>query len=285
MGALRERMKEELILRQKSARTQESYLGAMVALTKHYGVSPETLSEEQIRSYLLHLLVERKLAASSVNVALSAIRFFYRETLCRQDLRLSFPRPRPPKKLPHVLAREEVTRIIEATRNDRDRTLLMTAYGAGLRVSELCALRVVDIDAKRMCLRVTQGKGAKDRDTLLSPRLLEQLRGYWRTYRPGEWLFPGSRDPGRCIDAQVAQRVYIAAKRRAGVSKPGSVHSLRHAFATHLLESGVDIHTIQRLMGHSTIQSTLHYFHLAREHLAATPSPLELLSFPTDAAF
>lgn len=280
MGALRERMREELVLRGMSLRTQESYLSAVAALAKYYGCSPEKLREEQLRGYMLYLLTERKLAASSVNVAVSAIRFFYRETLKREHMRLDLPRPRPPSKLPYVLARAEVARIIEATRDLRERTMLMTAYGAGLRVSELCALKPGHIDAQRMCLRVEQGKGAKDRDTLLSRRLLEQLRAYWRAYRPGHWVFPAARDPRRPMDAQVPQRVFRAARARAGITKDCGIHGLRHAFATHLLESGVDVHTIQRLMGHSEIHSTLHYFHLAREHLSATPSPLDLLETP-----
>lgn len=280
MGALRERMKEELILRGMSLRTQESYLSAVAALAKHYGCSPEKIREEQLRSYMLYLLTERKLAASSVNVAVSAIRFFFRETLKREHMHLELPRPRPPSKLPYVLAREEVARIIEATADLRERTMLMTTYGAGLRVSELCALKVSHIDSRRMCLRVEQGKGAKDRDTLLSRRLLEQLRAYWRAYRPAHWVFPAARDPRRPMDAQVPQRAFRAAKVRAGIAKDCGIHGLRHAFATHLLESGVDVHTIQRLMGHSGIHSTLHYFHLAREHLSATPSPLDLLERP-----
>lgn len=280
MGALRERMREELVLRGMSLRTQESYLSAVAALAKYYGCSPEQLREEQLRGYMLYLLTERSLAASSVNVAVSAIRFFYRETLKREHMRLDLPRPKRPSKLPYVLAREEVARIIEATRDLRERTMLMTAYGAGLRVSELCALKPGHIDAKRMCLRVEQGKGAKDRDTLLSRKLLEQLRAYWRAYRPGHWVFPAARDPRRPMDAQVPQRVFRAARARAGITKDCGIHGLRHAFATHLLESGVDVHTIQRLMGHSEIHSTLHYFHLAREHLSATPSPLDLLETP-----
>lgn len=280
MGALRERMKEEMVLRGMSPRTQESYLGAVAALAKHYGCAPDTLSPEQIRSYLLYLLADRKRSASTVNVVSSAIRFLFSDTLGRKDFAAGLPRPKPPKRLPQVLSREEVAAIIAAAGGLRERTMLMAAYGAGLRVSELCALRVADIDSRRMSLRVEQGKGAKDRDTLLSATLLGQLRAYWREYRPAHWLFPAARDPRRPMNAQVPQRAFRAAKARAGTTKPASIHSLRHAFATHLLETGTDIHTIQRLMGHGGIQSTLVYFHLAREHLSATRSPLELLEFP-----
>ena len=280
MGKLRERMHEEMVLRGMSVRTQESYLAAVVALTKHYGCAPDTISEEQVRSYVLYLLAERKLSASSVNVAVSAIRFFFHTTLKRKDLHLDLPRPKRPLKLPYVLAREEIVSLIDATDDLRERTMFMTAYGTGLRVSELCALELGHIDAKRMCLRVEQGKGAKDRDTLLSPRLLQQLRTYWQEYRPAYWLFPSVRDPRKRMDEQIPQRAFRAARLRAGITKPCGIHGLRHAFATHLLEAGVDVHTIQRLMGHSGISSTLNDFHLAREHLPATPSPLDLLDLP-----
>ena len=280
MGKLRERMHEEMVLRGMSVRTQESYLAAVAGLTKHYGCSPDTIGDEQVRSYVLHLLVERKLSASSVNVAVSAIRFFFHTTLKRKDLHLDLPRPKRPLKLPYVLAREEIVNLIEAADDLRERTWFMTAYGTGLRVSELCALELGHIDAKRMCLRVEQGKGAKDRDTLLSQRLLLQLRTYWQEYRPAHWLFPAARDPRKRMDEQIPQRAFRAARLRAGITKPCGIHGLRHAFATHLLEAGVDVHTIGRLMGHSDIRSTLHYFHLAREHLSATPSPLDLLELP-----
>ena len=280
MGKLRERMREDLILRGMSVRTQESYLAAVGALAKYYGCAPDTLNEEQIRCYLLHLLTQRKFAASSVNVAVSAIRFFFRESLKRADMPLDLARPKPPSRLPVILAREEVTRLILATPDARERTMFMTAYGTGVRVSELCALKLSDIDAARMCLRIEQGKGAKDRDTLLSPRLLDQLRLYWKQYRPAHWLFPAARDARRPMDVQVAQRAFGRALARAGVSKHCGIHGLRHAFATHLLESGVDIHTIQRLMGHASLHATLRYFHLAREHLSATASPLDLLEIP-----
>ena len=166
--------------------------------------------------------------------------------------------------------------MIELTPNPKHRALLMTTYGAGLRVSELCQLKVSDIDSARMTIRVEQGKGAKDRYTLLSPRLLAELRRYWVLYRPNAWLFT-RRDPAQPISEATVHRIYHGAKARAGITKTGGIHALRHAFATHLLEAGVDIHSIQRLMGHGHISSTLRYFHLARKHLAGTPSPLELL--------
>ena len=167
--------------------------------------------------------------------------------------------------------------MIDLTANPKHRAILMTAYGAGLRLNEICHLKVTDLDSARMTIRVEQGKGAKDRYTLLSPRLLAELRRYWAAYRPAPWLFAG-KDPALRVSDTTVQRVFKAAKLRAGITKRGGIHALRHAFATHMLEAGVDIHTIQRLMGHGHISSTLRYFHLARKHLASTPSPLELLN-------
>lgn len=280
MGALRERMRQEMILRGMSERTQESYLSAVAAMAKRYKRSPETLSVEEIRNYLLYLIRERKLSTSTVNIALSAIKFLFHQTLQRQRLHVELPRQKAPKRLPQVLSRLEVSRLIEVTADLRYRTILMTAYGTGMRVSELCHLKLVDIDSQRMCIRVQQGKGAKDRETLLAPSLLVQLREYWRQYRPGGWLFPGGVDPREPMNVQIVQRAFRAARVRAGITKPCSVHSLRHAFATHLLEAGEDIHTIQRLLGHSSIQTTLVYFHLARDRIITTGSPLELLDIP-----
>jgi site-specific recombinase XerD len=279
MSALRKQLEADLAIRGMSERTREAYVGAVAALAKHYGRSPDRISQEETQRYLLHLLTERKLAASSCNVAASAFQFFYRVTLKRSAAEFALPRPKQPQKLPQILAREEVARLLAATENTKHRAMLMTAYGAGLRVSELCHLKVGDIDSTRMTIRVEQGKGAKDRYTLLSERLLGELRRYWLGYRPKHWLFVGGRHAGeeRPIAVITAQRIYRSAKARAGITKEGGIHALRHAFATHLLEAGVDVHTIQRLMGHGHIGSTLRYFHLTDRHLAATPSPLELL--------
>lgn len=208
------------------------------------------------------------------------LKFCYHVTLKRPQAQFEIPRPRQPQKLPQILAREEVARLIELTANPKHRAMLMTTYGAGLRVSELCHLKVSDIDSARMTLRVEQGKGAKDRYTLLSPRLLRELRRYWALHRPKQWLFSAAQDRDQPISITTAQKMFYRARRRAGIDKDCGIHGLRHAFATHLLEAGVDIHTIQRLMGHGHISSTLRYFHLAHKHLAATPSPLELLEHP-----
>jgi integrase/recombinase XerD len=280
MGALRKQMDGDLVVRGMSVRTREAYLGAVAGLAKHYGRRPDRVSEQEVQDYLLHLIEERRLAWSSCNIVAQGLKFFYRVTLKRPEAQFAVPTARQPQKLPQILSREEVAALIEKTLNLKHRTILMTAYGAGLRLNEICHLKVTDIDSDRMTIRVEQGKGAKDRSTLLSPRLLAGLRRYWLAHRPKTWLFT-ARDPERPISDHTVHRLYHAAKARAGVMKQGGIHSLRHAFATHLLEAGVDVHTIQRLMGHGHISSTLRYFHLARKHLAKTPSPLELLESTT----
>lgn len=276
MGALRKQMDGDLVVRGMAVRTREAYLGAVAGLAKYYGRRPDRVSEAEVQKYLLHLIEERKLAWSSCNVVAQGLKFFYRVTLKKSEAQFVIPRARAPQKLPHILAREEVARLIDLTVHPKHRAILMSAYGAGLRLNEICHLKLADIDSDRMTIRVEQGKGAKDRYTLLSPRLLSELRRYWASYRPKLWLFT-SKDGVHPISDATVQKIFYAAKRRAGIVKDCGIHGLRHAFATHLLEAGVDIHTIQRLMGHGHISSTLRYFHLARKHLAGTVSPLELL--------
>ena len=283
MGTLRQQMAGDLVVRGMAVRTQEAYLGAVVGLAKFYGRSPDQIGEAEVQRYLLHLLQERKLAHSSCNIVCSALEFFYRVTLKRRETEFCLPRPKVPAKLPQILSREEVAALIEMTTNLKHRALLMATYGGGLRLLEVCHLKLTDIDSKRMTLRVEQGKGAKDRYTLLSPRLLVELRRYWCVYRPKLWLFPSPRDPEQPHSAHTAHRIYHAAKDRAGITKAGGIHALRHAFATHLLEAGVDVHTIQRLMGHGSLSTTARYLHLAQKHLSGTASPLELLERPATA--
>lgn len=278
MKTLREQMNDAMILRGFAARTQESYLAAVTALAKHYRRSPDLLSADEVEAYHLHLIVERKLAYSSVNQSACACRFLFNKVLRRPQARFDIPMAKVPKSLPRVLSREEVSRLLAATPNPRARTLLMTTYAAGLRVSELCALQLSDIESApdRMCIKVRGGKGGKDRYTMLSPQLLRTLRDYWHLYHPRIWLFPNPSGNGP-IDIKVAQRIYGAARDKVGLGREGGIHTLRHCFATHLLESGVDIHTIQRLLGHGHVSTTMRYFHLARHTLTGTTSPLELL--------
>ena len=281
MKSLRQQMTDAMVLRGFAARTQEAYLAAVVALAKHYRRAPDTLSTDELQDYLLFLITEKKLAYASVNQAACAFRFLFERVLKRANARFDIPMAKVPKRLPQILSREEVSRLIGAARTLRGRTLLMTTYAAGLRVSEVCALQVADIESApdRMCLKVRQGKGAQDRYTLLSPRLLEALRRYWCDRRPRQWLFPNPAGTAP-IDPTTAQRTYAAARDDAGIAREGGIHTLRHAFATHLLEAGVDLPTIQRLLGHGHISTTMRYLHLARTRLTGTTSPLELLDPP-----
>jgi site-specific recombinase XerD len=274
-------MIDAMLLRGFAPRTQAAYCDAVLALAKHYHRPPDTLGAEQLQGYLLYLITEKKLAYASVNQASCAFRFLFGTVLRWPEVRFEIPMAKVPKRLPQILAREQVSRLIEAGATLRARTLLATTYAAGLRVSEVCALQLSDIESApdRMCLKVRQGKGGQDRYTLLSPRLLEALRGYWRDQRPRPWLFTNASGEGPMGD-QTAQRMYYAARDAAGIPREGGIHSLRHAFATHLIEAGVDLPTVQRLLGHGHIGTTMRYVHLARARVTGTPSPLDLLEPP-----
>ena len=276
MGVLRTRMEQDLLVRGRSAKTRDGYLRVVAGLAKYYRRSPDQLSEREVQQYLVHLIQERKLAWSSCRVAVCALRFFYETTLGRARLTFSVPLPKGAQKLPEILSREEVARLLASVANRKHRTLLMVTYAGGLRVSEAVHLRARDIDSQRMLIRVEQGKGRKDRYTLLSQRLLEELRVYYRIYRPTEWLFPRRREAAP-LSTSSAQRIYNAAKLRAGIHKQGSIHSLRHAFATHLVESGTDVVTLQSLLGHGNIKTTMRYVHLSAHRVATHVSPFDQL--------
>ena len=262
-----------------SPRTHESYLDAVTGLARYYKQPPDQLSSEQVRQYLLYLERERHLAWNSLNVAASGLRFLYFDTLKWEPVKLEIPPRTTPRRLPEVLSREEVDRLISAIPNLKHRTLLMTIYAAGLRVGEAVSLRVGDIDSARMTIRVVQGKGAKDRYTILSPRLLENLRQYWKQYHPKEYLFEGSK-PNHHIHESVPQKTYNRAKKQAGIHKGIGVHTLRHCFATHLLEAGVDLRTIQTLLGHNSISTTMLYLQVRQQHIASHPEKFDLLTLP-----
>jgi site-specific recombinase XerD len=276
MGELRDRMHHDMVVRGLAERTRESYLAAVTGLVKFYDRSPDRLTQREVEAYLVHLAEERQLAWNTRSLITNGLRFFYHTTLGRKRMGFAIPRPKTQARLPEILSREEVARLLSSPKNPKHRLLMMTAYAAGLRVSELVALRVTAIDSDRMTIRVEQGKGSQDRYTLLSHRLLEELRAYWRRQRPWPWLFP-SQPGGRPVSISCAKRVWGRAKRDARVTKRGGIHALRHAFATHLLEAGTDLHTIQRLLGHRHISTTMVYFHLARKTLAEHSSPLDLL--------
>jgi site-specific recombinase XerD len=252
----------------------------VTGLACYYDRSPDQLTVQEVQDYLLHLSQERHLAWKSCNTIRHGLRFFYRVTLDRPATEFYLPCAKEPSKLPQILSHEELVRLFTVTTNRKHRALLMTTYAAGLRASEVTHLRVTDIDSARMCIRIEQGKGRKDRYVPLAPRLLAQLRAYWREQRPPHWLFPGNR-VDRPMTRPRAWQLYVKARERAGITKAGGLHTLRHCFASHLLEAGTELVVIQRLMGHNSIRSTLVYLHLARERTAATTSPLELLEFPT----
>jgi integrase/recombinase XerD len=276
MGVLRDQMIRELRLRRYAPATQRAYLAAVVGLTKHFRIAPDQLSARQVQDYLLYLMMERKLHWNTVNAICSGLTFFYTQTVKRPDVAAAMPLRRTPRQLPEILSGAELQALFAAADNLQHRALLMTAYGGGLRVSEVVKLRPCHIDSQRMMIRVVAGKRVKDRYTLLSVRLLEELRAYWRAYRPLTWLFPARR-PEKPFNDDKAREVFNRAKVKAGIRKAGSIHLLRHCFATHLLEAGVDLRTIQILMGHSSIDSTVWYLHVTRKKLDATQNPLDLL--------
>lgn len=280
MTVLRDKMIRELQLLRRSPRTIEAYVAAVTQLAGYYRRSPDQISLEEVRDFFHYLIVERKLAFSSCNQKLAAIHFFYSRVLGQADFELRIPMKRS-GRLPEPLSRQEIARLLEAAPNQKHRVLMMTAYSAGLRLSELVHLRLEDINSERMVIHVRQGKGCKDRFTLLSPRLLEELRDYWREYRPRYWLFANGTGQGPYAEDS-AQHVYYAMKLRAGIQHGHGIHSLRHSFATHLLEGGVDLPTIQRLLGHSELSTTAKYLHVTDKQLGKIQSPLDLLPMPRD---
>jgi site-specific recombinase XerD len=278
MTPLRQRFIDDLRLRNYSPRTIETYVGRVVAFARHFGRSPELLGPEEVRVFQLHLL-ERQVSWSSFNQAVCALRFLYGTTLGRPEQLPLIPYGKRPKALPSVLAPQEVLRLIDAAPTPRDRVFLQVAYGCGLRLSELLHLQVRDIDRARMVIHVRHGKGAKDRLVPLAPRLLEELRAYWRRYRPRTWLFPGDK-PGQPISGSNMQRRFGQLVKRVGLTKPCSLHTLRHSYATHLLEAGVDLLTLKMLLGDRTLETTARYLHVSTNRLQQTPSLLDLLVLP-----
>ena len=278
MTELRVKMIEEMKLHRFSPRTQQAYSAAVAGLAHFYNLSPDKITPKQIKTYLLHLLDKRKLAWASCNVALNGLRFFYTHVLEKDTIVLSLPPQKIKSKLPEIFSEKELESLFMHTSTFKNRVLLMTTYAGGLRVSEVVRLRVSDIDSERMLIRVDQGKGNKDRYTLLSERLLEDLRLYWQRYRPVEWLFTGYRKDCH-LSIAAAQKMYLRAKRRAGIKKTGGIHMLRHCFATYLLEAGVDLRSIQHLMGHRSIVTTMRYVQVTAKKIGEIKSPLDQMKF------
>jgi len=280
MTRLRRMMLEELQRRNYSTKTIPYYLRAVADFARHYGRSPDKLGLNELRSYQAYLLRDRKLAVGTVVGLVAALRFFFNRTLKRHLPPTDIPYPKHPRRLPAVLTVEEVARLIDSARNLLDRTLLMVLYSTGMRNFELRGLQVKDIDSKSMLIHIQRGKGGRDRYVPLSPKLLETLREYWRWMKPKTWLFPGTVHNWRADKPLTPKVVWDAcqfAARRAGIKKRVYAHLLRHSYATHLLEAGADLRTIQLLLGHVRLEHTAVYLHLSRRHLQAFPSPLDTL--------
>ena len=275
MTHLRKMMLEELQRLNYAQSTVEAYTSALRDFAKYFHKPPDQLGPEHIRQFQLHLLVDQKLAANTVKQRMAAVQFFFVRTLKRRYLREDFPYPKTPRRLPAVLSQEEVTRLIDAAANLSHRAMLMTLYSTGVRRAEMVRLKVSDIDSQRMVIHVHQGKGSKDRDVPLSPKLLETLREYWRWRKPNNYLFPGNRGPDVPLTPKAVWYACRGAAQRAGIQKRVGPHTLRHSYATHLLESGADLRTIQLLLGHADIKHTTVYLHLSERHLHAAANPLD----------
>jgi site-specific recombinase XerD len=273
-------MTEDMQVRNLALNTQTSYVQQVSQFARHFDKSPELLGPEDIRTYQIYLTNERKLATGSVLIAVAALRFLYKVSL-KKDWAFEdvIPAPKKPEKLPVILSPEEVLQFLGCVGSTKHRAILTSCYAAGLRISESVHLKATDIDSQRMVIRVDQGKGRKDRYVMLSPKLLETLRSYWRAVRPKDWLFEGDI-PGQSITTNSVELACKKARRLSRMHKPITPHSLRHAFAVHLLEAGTDVRTIQLLLGHRSLATTARYLRLATSKVCSAASPLDLLPRP-----
>jgi integrase/recombinase XerD len=282
MGKLREQMKADLVLRGFSVHTQRNYLRCVREFAKHFKRSPAQMGEQEVRAFLLHLVQQRKVSAGLRSVYVSALKFFYRNTVRRPEVVEHIAHPKKPKLLPDVLTKEEVLAIFKATRSLKYKAIIATTYSAGLRISEVCTLRLTDINSKRMLIHIRCAKGNKDRYVMLSEQLVVLLRQYYKGLRRrGIYLFSG-QDPNRPISTSAVHQVLKKAVKKAGLSKKVSMHTLRHCFATHFLEAGGDIRVVQVLLGHTSIRTTVRYTRVSSQHIGRTPSPWDLLHCPED---
>jgi len=280
MTPLRQRMIEDMQVRNFSPHTQTAYVQQVSLFARYFNQSPEALGPEEIRSYQVYLTNEKKLAPGSILIAVAALRFLYKVTLHKDwTLPEIIPAPKKPQKLPIVLSPEEVVQFLACVPSLKHRTILTTCYAAGLRISEAVRLKPTHIDSQRMIIRVELGKGQKDRYVMLSPRLLEILRDWWRLEKPKPWLFPGDI-PGRHITSDAVELACRQAHRASRISKPITPHSMRHGFAVHLLERGTDVRTIQLLLGHRSLATTARYLRIATSKVCSTTSPFDLLPQP-----
>jgi len=281
MGKLQEAMQREMELKGYSIITIKNYLGHMRRYTIYLGRSPVFAGEVEVKRYLSHLISDQKCSRSHVNQTFSALKVFYEKVVKKPDVVGQIPRIKQAKKLPVVLSTGEVSRLLTALPNLKHRTILTVIYSAGLRLSEVCHLKVSDIDSDRMQIRVRQGKGMKDRYTLLAKGTVHLLRLYWQAYRPADWLFPG-QDVTRPLSDRSVQKIFKKALSKAEITKEATVHTLRHCFATHLLETGVDVYYIQKLMGHASVNTTSIYLHVTGRDLSRITSPLDLWDNPPE---
>jgi integrase/recombinase XerD len=280
MTPLRQRMTEDMQLRNLTLNTRRCYLQQVALFARYFNKSPEKLGPEDIRAYQIYLINEKKLAPSSIQIVVAALRFLYKVCLKKDwSFEDMIPAPKNPQKLPVVLSPEEVLRFLGCIGSTKHRAILTTCYAAGLRISEAVHLKPTDIDSKRMVIRVEQGKGQKDRYVMLSPKLLDTLRSCWRALHPKGWLFEGNI-PGQPITRTSVVLACKKARRLSGIRKPITPHSMRHAFAVHLLESGTDVRTIQLLLGHRSLATTARYLRIATSKVCSTSSPLDLLPLP-----
>src|SRR5882672_2749083 len=283
MTPLRQRMLEDMQIRNLSGRTQETYLMQVSLYARHFRRSPDGLGPRDIRDYQVYLTNEKKLAPGSISIATAALRFLYMVTMKRPwDVAEVLPMPKAQQKLPVILSPEEVRQFLSCVPRRKGRTILTVCYAAGLRISEAIALKPTDIDSQRMMIRVEQGKGQKDRYVMLSEQLLKILREWYRFAKPTTWMFPGVI-PGSHITREGVNDACELGLKRSGLTKPVTPHSLRHAFAVHLLEYGTDLRTIQLLMGHRGLATTAKYLRIATSKVCATSSPLDLLPHPVPA--
>ena len=281
MTRIRKMMLEELQRRNYSSETIRAYINAVKQYAEYFHCSPEKLGPQHVREYQLHMKNERKLAAHTIKARSSALRFLYIHTLRRPQMLEHIPIPKTPVKLPKILSREEITRLIDGASNLMHRAILMTAYSTGMRRSEICSLKVSDVDSECNVIHIRNGKGGRDRDVPLSPKLLETLREYWRWMKPKTWLFPGYEKGWRADVPITDKAVWCACKKaagNAGIEKRVTPHLLRHSYATHLLEAGADLRTIQLLLGHVELKHTVIYLHLSQRHLHAVANPMDDMS-------
>ena len=275
MTPLKQKMINDMKLRRFAVGTQKLYIYAVEDLARYYHRSPDLISEEEAHGYLLYLQEEKKLEWGSCNCMAAGLNFFYKITLKEKNIKFKIPKRKHTKKLPTIFSRSDLIKLFDATDSLRNRVILTTAYSAGLRVSEVVSLKPVHIESGRKLIRVEQGKGNKDRYTLLSGKLLKQLRVYWKRYHPKEYLFYPTGNPHKPLTKNMAWKIFNKAKKRAGLKRGKGIHSLRHSFATHLLEDGVDLYSIKTFLGHSSISTTMIYLRLTQNGIKKIKSPFD----------